>query len=131
MVKLRPHHLLCTQGYSGKGYSDGFVSNMDKVVDYLRYDENPRVELVFGPDVLCEDCPNRVEEVLCSTQEKVARFDAKTVEYFGLEEKEYGYREIVEEIDGKITEEILADICQGCSWYPISSCRRKICHRSE
>ena len=25
MINLRPHHLLCTQGYSGKGYSDGFV----------------------------------------------------------------------------------------------------------
>ncbi|MDD7224175.1 MAG: DUF1284 domain-containing protein, partial [Lachnospiraceae bacterium] len=34
MITLRPHHLLCTQGYSGKGYSDDFVENMDKIVDY-------------------------------------------------------------------------------------------------
>lgn len=127
MIKLRPHHLLCTQGYSGKGYSDGFVSNMDLIVDALRNHPGEKVQLVFSTDDLCSDCPNKLGENLCETQEKVFRFDRKTVEYFNLEEKEYVYQEIVEEIDKNITEEMLADICKGCSWYPISSCRKNIC----
>ena len=34
-IKLRPHHLLCTQGYSGKGYSEEFVEHMNEVVAML------------------------------------------------------------------------------------------------
>ena len=126
MINLRPHHLLCTQGYSGKGYSDGFVSNMDRVVDYLRNNEDAKVNLKFYTDDLCIDCPNKLGEDLCSTQEKVKRFDSKTVEYFNLEEKEYDYHEITQYIDERMTEEMMADICEGCSWYPISACRRNI-----
>ena len=58
MIKLRPHHLLCTQGYSGKGYSDDFVENMDKIVDYLRNNEDAKIMLKFGDDDLCSRCPN-------------------------------------------------------------------------
>ena len=100
MIYLRPHHLLCTQGYSGKGYSEGFVSHM-----------------------------NEVGEDLCDTQEKVKRFDQKVVDYFGLEEKEYSYQELIREIDAKMTEEMLADICEGCGWFPISACRKNICKK--
>ena len=28
-IVLRPHHLLCTQGYSGHGYSEAFVEHMN------------------------------------------------------------------------------------------------------
>lgn len=131
MIKLRPHHLLCTQGYSGKGYSDGFVSNMDKVVDTLRNVPGTKIELVFNTDDLCIDCPNKLGENLCKTQDKVESFDSKTVRYFNLEEKEYVYDEIVDYIDSNITEEILDDICEGCGWYPISSCKKNICHRNS
>ena len=31
-IVLRPHHLLCTQGYSGKGYDNDFVAHMTDVV---------------------------------------------------------------------------------------------------
>lgn len=47
MMYLRPHHLLCTQGYSGKGYSEDFVAHMDQVVDYLRNQEDAKVMLTF------------------------------------------------------------------------------------
>lgn len=36
MIKLRPHHLLCTQGYSGKGYSREFVENMTEIVKSIK-----------------------------------------------------------------------------------------------
>src|SRR5574344_2151191 len=89
MITLRPHHLLCTQGYSGKGYSDDFVENMDKIVDYLRNNEDAKIMLKFGDDDLCSRCPNMDDKKLCRTEEKVRRFDEKTVKYFNLCEKEY------------------------------------------
>lgn len=127
MIELRPHHLLCTQGYSGKGYSDGFVKNMDKVVDYLRNNETATVRLVFSTDSLCSSCPNKKAENVCNTQEQVHRFDSKTVEYFGLEEKDYNYRDITAYIDERMTEDMLYDICGDCSWFSKSACRKNIC----
>ena len=94
MIYLRPHHLLCTQGYSGKGYSEGFVSHMNEVVDELRNRPGTKITLTFSTDTLCSCCPHKEGEDLCDTQEKVKRFDQKVVDYFGLEEKEYSYQEL-------------------------------------
>ena len=87
-MRLRPHHLLCTQGYSGKGYSPEFVKNMDAVVRRLRTEQKTPIELVFSTDDLCSCCPDMLA---CD-----------------------------------ITPEILEDICGGCSWYPVSACRKNI-----
>lgn len=125
-IKLRPHHLLCTQGYSGKGYSNEFVENMNRVVRRLRTEEATEVTLVFSTDDLCAYCPSMEGTDLCSTQEKVKSFDRKTVEYFHLEEKTYIYQDIIQEIDSQMTAERMDDICEGCKWYPISSCKKNI-----
>ena len=63
---------------------------------------------------------------MCDTNDKVKRFDQKVMDYFHLEEKDYIYQELVKKIQEEITPEMLADICDGCSWYPISACRKKI-----
>ncbi|MDY5846923.1 MAG: DUF1284 domain-containing protein [Bariatricus sp.] len=123
-MELRPHHLLCTQAYSGKGYSDEFVRNMDELTEKLRKNEPVKIKITFSTDDLCACCPNKVGEGKCVTDEKVKRYDQKVVEYFHIEEKEYIYQEITEEIREKMTPEMLEDICEGCSWYPISACRR-------
>ena len=110
MIYLRPHHLLCTQGYSGKGYSEGFVSHMNEVVDELRNKPGTKITLTFSTDTLCSCCPHKEGEDLCDTQE-------------------YSYQELIREIDAKMTEEMLADICEGCGWFPISACRKNICKK--
>lgn len=125
-IKLRPHHLLCTQGYSGKGYSEEFVEHMNEVVAMLRREEPTLIDLTFSTDTLCGACPNMKAVDNCETNEKVKRYDRKVVEYFQLEEKEYVYQELVKQIREQTTPEMLEDICDGCSWYPISACRKKI-----
>jgi len=125
-MRLRPHHLLCTQGYSGKGYSEAFVKNMDEVVHRLRTEDKTPIELVFSTDDLCSCCPDMLDTDLCRDNEKVKRFDRKAAEYFGLEEKTYIYQELASYIRRHTTPDMLADICCGCSWYPVSACREKI-----
>ena len=125
-MKLRPHHLLCTQGYSGKGYSETFVENMNMVVARLRRDEPVEIQLVFSTDDICKACPHHLDEDLCVTNEKVKTYDQKFVDYFGLEKKTYIYQQLIQDINRQLTEEKLADICEGCSWYPISACRNNI-----
>ena len=48
MIRLRPHHLLCTQGYSGKGYNESFVAHMNEVVEQLRNVPGTKITLTFS-----------------------------------------------------------------------------------
>ena len=124
-MKLRPHHLLCTQGYSGKGYNDSFVQNMTTITDYLRSEENAVVDITFSTDDICTGCPNMLGTDLCKDNEKVKTFDRKVIDYFGIEEKRYNYKDIISKINAQMTEMIMDDICSACSWYPISACKKK------
>lgn len=130
-MKLRPHHLLCTQGYSGKGYSPEFVKCMDQVVSQLRGKEPVEIEIVFGTDDLCRACPHKVGENCCESQDKVGHFDSKVVEYFNLQEKKYIYQDLVKYIDSQMTENMMDSICSICSWYPISSCKKNVCLKNR
>lgn len=85
-----------------------------------------KIRLTFGPDSLCACCPHNTDG-LCDTQEKVSRFDRKTVEYFGLHEGEYVYQDLIRAIDAQMTPAMLEDICRGCAWYPVSACKKNIC----
>jgi len=125
-MKLRPHHLLCTQGYSGRGYNEGFVENMTAITTHLRSSNNALVEIVFTTDDICSKCPRMIKNDLCENNEKVKRFDNKVVSYFGIEEKSYIYQDIIREINEKMTSTTMDDICSNCEWYPISACRRTI-----
>lgn len=97
-MRLRPHHLLCTQGYSGKGYSEGFVAHMDQGVEKLRGNKPVEIELVFDTDVLCTACPHKLGENLCDTNEKVKGFDHKLVSYFNLKEGKYIYQDLIKRL---------------------------------
>lgn len=125
-LKLRPHHLLCTQGYSGKGYDEAFVAHMDQIVHRLRSEEKTPIRLVFSTDELCSCCPNRLGEDLCKSNKKVKAFDAKTAECFHLEEKTYIYQDLIKEIRKTATPEMMDYICSECEWYPVSSCKKNI-----
>jgi hypothetical protein len=126
MIKLRPHHLLCTQGFSGSGYSDEFVENMTAVTDFLRATPCAIVEIVFSTDDICGKCPKKLGVDSCESNEKVKRTDSKVAEYFGVTEKSYAYHELVREINSKMSAEIMDDICGSCKWYPVSDCRKNI-----
>lgn len=125
MIELRPHHLLCTQGYSGKGYSLEFVNNMDKIVYNLR-NSNVDIALTFKADNICNCCPNLKLDNKCKSEDKILAMDSKVIKYFNLEEKVYNYNEINSNINSNMNLEIMNDICGNCEWYPISSCKKNI-----
>ena len=125
-MRLRPHHLLCTQGYSGKGYSDDFVENMTDITNRLRSEPGVAIRIVFSTDDICAKCPQMLGEDHCQDNSKVKIIDKKLVDYFGLEEKEYNYQDVVAEINAKMTEAMMNDICYDCSWYPVSACKSRI-----
>lgn len=130
-MRLRPHHLLCIQSYSGKGYNDAFVENMNRITERLRNEDKTSVEIVFSDDDLCACCPNLQKDGFCRDNEKVTSYDKKVTGYFHIEEKTYTYQDITREIRRRMTPEILADICKDCEWYPTSACKRVLCENSS
>jgi hypothetical protein len=60
--QLRGHHLICLQFYRGEGYSDEFVTNLDRV----RNDavDTPAI-IVSGPDHVCAACPGLGADGTC------------------------------------------------------------------
>lgn len=130
-MRLRPHHLLCTQSYSGKGYDDAFVKNMDQITRELRGEMPVPVEIIFSTDILCEHCPNMQGRNLCKDNKKVTSYDKKVTEYFHIEETTYIYQDITRKIRKQMTPEMLEDICGDCQWYPVSSCRKILCGKQK
>ena len=124
MIKLRPHHLLCTQGYSGKGYSREFVENMTEIVKSIK-NEKVQVQLIFSEDDICSKCPNLSENNICKS-DTVNIIDNKVIKYFELEEKIYEYESLIRYIKSHITKEIMDDICGKCEWYRISKCKKRM-----
>ncbi|MGN0361623.1 MAG: DUF1284 domain-containing protein [Bilifractor sp.] len=128
-MKMRPHHLLCTQGYEGKGYDKTFVEHMSMYVRRMRSEPSFRIRITLSPDDLCAACPHLADPEHCSSDDKVRTFDRKVMDFFGLEDgRSYCYQDLVQTIDRKMTEAKLYSICGTCAWYPVSQCRARILH---
>ncbi len=134
MLKIRPHHILCMRAYSGNGYSEEFKIKIEGIIkeiqaynEFLQVDnlkeEIKEVELVFYTDSICEKCPNKLGENLCSSQEKVNLLDFKVINHFNLKEGVYNYKDLEDLVYGSINECIFDDICKECEWYGITNCK--------
>lgn len=122
-IPLRPHHLLCLSFFKGKGYSDQFVENMTKVLSTLK-ESDAIVKLTKGEDVICSACPNN-NNGICTTQDKVDRYDSTTLSLCGLKIGEtLPYNQLskiaIEKIiDGGAREKV----CGDCMW-------TDLCHKN-
>ena len=83
-MRLRPHHLLCTQSYSGKGYDDAFVKNMDQLTKKLRTEKSTPVDIVFSTDDLCAHSPNKLGTDFCRDNENVKSYDEGVIPHFNI-----------------------------------------------
>lgn len=124
MIRLRPHHLMCTQAYSGKGYSANFVTHMDNVVAQLRENQTIEIQLVASTDDLCAHCPNMLGPDQCQENKWVKDRDQKVLDLFHLTEGPCLYHTVTEQIRREMTPERLQALCGDCSWYSVSACRK-------
>lgn len=119
-MELRAHHLLCLTTYRGKGYSEAFVAEMDRVHDALRSGREAGLRLVVTEalDVTCRACPNREGEG-CRFQQSVVNRDRRMLAELGL-----APGEAIEAGPAiawvRDRHEALQDaVCQGCSWFDL------------
>ena len=84
MICLRPHHGMCLAYFEGKGYSDGFTVNMQKMLEF--FEKGADIELTVSGDEICKECPN-LKEGSCVSAGLVEAYDRKVLEAWGLSEK--------------------------------------------
>ena len=124
-MKLRPHHILCIQKFTGHGYDEEFTRHMTDVVMTLAQSPGAEIEITRGCDELCGSCPN-VSGGVCISLEKVTEMDSGVLSACRLE---YGDRarwaELMQTARERIFEtEEFYNICSRCQWF-------KLCNRTE
>ena len=121
-MKLRPHHLLCIQKYTGKGYDAPFAANMEKIIRRLQADPGQLIRLVEGRDDVCAACPHMVDG-RCASEEKVNRMDRGVLSACA---RSYGqadsWRALADAAGKRIFQTKKSEeICGDCQW--IELCR--------
>ena len=114
-MDIRPHHALCLAFFRGKGYSEDFVANMEKVKAALEAGEP--VRLVEGMDRICAACPNWRGD-RCETEEKVRRYDRAVLTCCAFEP---GTIRSYQALRAAVNAHILGpgvreEICGDCQW---------------
>ena len=116
-MKLRPHHLLCLQKYTGNGYDAPFAANMEKLIERLKADPGQPIRLAEGRDDVCAACPHMVGGQ-CAFEEKVNRMDRGVLETCGFA---YGqadsWRALARSARKRVFQTDRFDqICGDCEW---------------
>lgn len=122
VIRLRAHHGMCLAYFEGKGYSQGFTSHMQDVLDGMQ--EDPLLELVTQSDVVCQECPN-LHQGLCNTPELVLRYDRQVLERCGLSDHQ---QLRWSEFSRLVSQRILSahhreEICGSCTWNELCKSR--------
>lgn len=125
MFRIRGHHLFCLLGYRGMGYSKEYVENMTQLHQTLRNNSKTLIQLVNGPDQLCEKFPNS-GEYHCQDINIYER-DAVILKKMGLE---IGQILEWEEIESRVRKYVVPSdiqiVCETCSWRTYGVCEEGI-----
>nr|WP_106781289.1 DUF1284 domain-containing protein [Lysinibacillus timonensis] len=125
MFKLRGHHLFCLLGYRGMGYSKQYVENMTRIHRTLRANPTTLIELVKGPDQLCEKYPNS-GDYHCQDVNIYER-DAVILEKVGLRVGQIvEWKTIEERIQNYVNPSDIQTICSTCNWRSYGVCEEGI-----
>jgi uncharacterized protein len=126
-IKFRPHHFMCTLGFRGKGYSADFVRNYKKIVQQLNNDDQTQIEVVEFMDSICAPCPNKIDEIICKSQDKISRLDAAHAAALSLKVGDvFTWSEAKERIKKHMSIEKFHIACQGCSWKEYGVCQKAL-----
>lgn len=124
-IRLRPHHLLCVQGYRGKGYDDRFRETMGRIARALAEDPGMPVTVTDGPDDICAACPH-LRDGRCTWdeagEESVREHDAALLAAFGIGDGDLtAIRDVAERVatDAGVWA-VVARYCRPCPW--VSDC---------
>ena len=124
-MEFRPHHFLCTVGFLGKGYSEEFVANYQRIADRLRTapdGDDVQIHVTGETDSICAPCPNR-RGTLCETQDKIVRLDQNHTRVHGIRPGDtITWGRAKEQLVKSFTDEAFEQACSPCAWKPMGIC---------
>lgn len=125
-VLLRPHHLMCSLAFQGKGYSSAFVENMWSVVNALRQSDATEIEIVPGLDNICQPCPHNLGHK-CQSQSEIEFLDLQHMKALTLS---FGERltwgDAKNRIKKQMSVEKFTSVCSTCSWQKSGICEKAL-----
>jgi len=125
VLRYRRHHFLCSLGFEGKGYSDGFTANMAAIVmGQLRAAGGcaTLIEVTDQADAICAPCPRR-QGTGCAEQARIDRLDKAHGAALGLAPGDQViWGEALALIRARVMPGDLAQICAGCRWHAEGMC---------
>ncbi|MEH7155274.1 DUF1284 domain-containing protein [Neobacillus drentensis] len=125
MFQLRGHHLFCLLGYRGMGYSDEYVKNMTRLHQTLRNNPKTLIQLVKGPDQLCEKYPNS-GQYHCQDRNIYDR-DQAILDKIGLKIGQIlNWGDIESCIRKFVVPSDIQILCETCSWRSYGVCEEGI-----
>jgi hypothetical protein len=126
-VRFRPHHFLCTLGFSGKGYSPSFIRNYNSIVKLLKNDPRTLIEVVQDGDDICTKCPNLIDDKKCVMQEKVNALDKAHLAVLDINYGEIlSWQSALELLREKMTIDKFNQACQKCEWKKLGICQEAL-----
>lgn len=131
-IRIRPHHLLCIQGFRGQGYSPTFIANMARLKEMLQEAPDTPVQITNGTDDICAFCPH-IDEGTCGRPgQRVSEVDQRTMEKLELDDGATGtWSEFVDCVRDKMEPELLSHVCQSCNWIDLGFCADGVAALSE
>ena len=125
-MKLRPHHLLCVQKYTGSGYDDAFAAGMEALIRRLAACPGTAVTLVEGRDDLCAACPHMAGS-RCASEEKVNRLDRGVLEACGFSAGgTHSWSALARTAREQVLEkDTFEKVCGGCEWFELCRATRR------
>lgn len=125
VLRYRPHHILCSLGFEGKGYSPSFTENMSAIVmGRLRADGGDAtvIEVTGITDDICAPCPKRRGR-LCTNQDKIKTLDRAHAAALKLEPHEkLTWGAAKARIRANVPPGSLKTLCAGCDWERYGMC---------
>lgn len=114
-ITIRPHHGMCTEYFSGQGYSSGFTQNMTEKIKYLETTD-PQITLMCKADIFCEKCPENADGSCKSV--KPAKYDEKVLEICGLSSGDImSWSSFKADVRKKLLNSgRLREVCGDCQW---------------
>ncbi len=124
VVRLRPHHILCTRIFTGSGYDKKFTETMRRVVDDCNV-ASRGISIVEGLDEICDACPHNDGFMCRKNPQLAAELDERVLSDLGLE---YGgiYESIslFDKVEVAMRKGMFYEMCLRCEWFG------SLCHRA-
>nr|WP_281494022.1 DUF1284 domain-containing protein [Jannaschia sp. S6380] len=128
-LRLRRHHILCSIGFEGVGYSDAFTANMGHIVHgQLRAADGEAVSIRITDtaDSICAPCPKR-RGLGCEGQDLIDRLDAAHGAALDVRPGDrLTWGACLDRVRARIVPGDLDRICEGCSWLEGGMCKRAV-----